>query len=598
RGGIRWTFAPMVDICRDPRWGRIAEGYGEDTYLCSRLAEAAVKGYQGDGLGGKDRVLACMKHFIAYSACIGGRDYDSADLSMQTIHDVYLPPFIAGIQAGVATFMSAFEDVNGVPATANRYLLTELLREQLGFKGFVVSDAGGVKELIPHGFAEGPSDAVEKAFTAGVDMIMSGDFYNENLPALVEAGKVSMEQIDTAVLRILTLKYACGLVDDPLVDEAGEEVFFHPDHIDAAYRAAVKTFVLLENNGILPLKTDTKKIALIGPYADDAIAARELLGTWASMCDPAHTVCLADGLRTALPQAEITTARGCDFHESDNKDADDRMFAQAVETAKGADVVIVAVGEEEEMSGEASSITDIRLTGRQEALIDAAIETGHPVIVLVAASRPMVLTHFNKRVDALMMIWNPGTAAGNAVADVLVGKHSPSGHLTTSFPVTVGQLPIYYNHFNTGRPTLGKWKFEAKYRDCQVEPLYPFGYGLSYTDFSFENIRLSADTMPIDGQIDVTVTVKNNGKTAGATVVQMYVRDLIGSRVRPVKELKGFKRVFLQAGESQTITLPLPADALAFHNPAMERVVEPGTFKLWIAQHAQDNSNETTFKVI
>jgi len=428
-------------------------------------------------------------------------------------------------------------------------------------------------------------------------MIMSGDFYNENLPALVEAGKVSMEQIDTAVLRILTLKYACGLMDDPLVDEAGEEIFFHPDHVDAAYRAAVKTFVLLENNGVLPLKKDTKKIALIGPYADEAIAARELLGTWASMCDPAHTVCLAEGLRRALPETEIVTARGCEFHEGDPA-ADDTLFANAMKVTADADIILVAVGEEEEMSGEASSITDIRLTGRQEALIDAAIETGKPVVVLVAASRPMVLSRFNKRVDALMMIWNPGTAAGNAVADVLIGKHSPSGHLTASFPVTVGQVPIYYNHANTGRPTLGKWKFEAKYRDCQVDPLYPFGYGLSYTTFAFESAALSADSMPKDGSIDVTVTVKNTGGTAGATVVQLYIRDLIGSRVRPVKELKGFKRVFLEAGESKEVTLTLPAESLAFHDPAMRKVVEPGAFKLWVAQHALDNSNELDFRVV
>lgn len=599
RGGIRWTFAPMVDVCRDPRWGRIAESYGEDTYLCSRLAEAAVKGYQGEGLGGKDKLLACMKHFIAYSACVGGRDYDSADISMQTIHDVYLPPFVAGIEAGVATFMAAFEDVNGVPATGNKYLLTDLLRDELGFKGFVVSDAGGVKELIAHGFAEDPADAVKKAFNAGTDMIMSGDFYNDNLPQLVEEGKISMERIDEAVLRILTLKYACGLMDDPLVDEAGEAIFFDPKHVDAAYRAALKTFVLLENNGVLPLKKDAKKIALIGPYADDEIAARELLGTWASMCDPAYTVCLGEGLRRALGDGvQVVTARGCHFHESEDAAADDAAFAAALSATENADIIIVAVGEEEEMSGEASSITELRLTGRQEALIDAAIETGKPVVVLVAASRPMVLTHFNKRVDALMMIWNPGTAAGDAVADVLTGKVSPSGHLTTSFPVTTGQVPIYYNHVSTGRPTLGKWKFEAKYRDCQVDPLYPFGYGLSYTTFAYENISLSADRMSADGQIDVTFTVRNTGDVAGCAVPQLYIRDLVGCRVRPVKELKGFTRVELAAGECKEITLTLPASSLAFHDPNMNKIVEPGKFKLWIAEHALDGSREFDFEVV
>lgn len=599
RGGIRWTFAPMVDVCRDPRWGRIAEGYGEDTYLCSCLAKAAVKGYQGEELGGKDKLIACMKHFIAYSACTGGRDYDSADISPQTLHDVYLPPFIAGIEAGVSTFMAAFEDVNGVPATANKYLLTELLRDQLGFKGFVVSDAGGVEELIAHGFAEDAADAVEKAFNAGTDMIMSGDLYNENLPQLVKDNKVSMERIDEAVLRILTLKYACGLMDDPFVDASGEEIFFDPQHVNAAYRAALKTFVLLENNGVLPLKKDIKKLALIGPYADDEIAARELLGTWASICDPTHTVCLGAGLRRALGESvEVVTARGCNFHENEEGANDDALFAAAMTTTENADIIVLAVGEEEEMSGEASSITELRLTGRQEALIDAAIETGKPVVVLVAASRPMVLSHFNKRVDALMMIWNPGTAAGDAVADVLVGKVSPSGHLTTSFPVTTGQVPIYYNHVSTGRPTLGKWKFEAKYRDCQVDPLYPFGYGLSYATFAYENITLSTKQLPIDGQLEVTFTVRNTGNVAGCAIPQLYVRDLVGCRVRPVKELKGFARLELAAGESKEVTLPLPASSLAFHDAAMNKIVEPGKCKLWVAEHALDERYAFDFEIV
>lgn len=605
RAGLKWTFSPMVDIARDPRWGRIMEGYGEDTYLCSRFSEAAVKGYQGDGdTVGKDRIYACMKHFIAYGACIGGRDYNTADMSMQTLHDVYLPPFKAGIDAGAATVMSAFEDVNGVPATGNRYLLTDVLRGELGFKGFVVSDAGAVVELIPHGFAEDIKDAVRLAFGAGCDMIMAGDPYNDQLSALIEEGKITMEQVDASVLSVLTLKYLCGLMDEPYVDEDGEDCFFCDEHMDVARKAAHETAVLLENNGVLPLRPADmhgKKIALVGQLAG-AEGKNHLLGGWSCLCDPEHTVSIEEGLQNALGDVcELVTVRGCGVNCADTVEAHERESAsirEAVLAASQCDVIIAVVGEEAGMSGEAYSRSDLTLTGHQGELIDALVATGKPVVLLVSAGRPLILTPYKDKVAALMLIWQPGSSAGSAIADLLTGAVSPSGHLTTSQPVCTGQVPIYYNHTNTGRPALGNWQFESKYRDCQIAPLYPFGYGLSYTTFAFEDIRLSSDKIMADGEIAVTLTVRNTGERDGAEVVQLYIRDLVGSTVRPVKELKAFDKVYLAAGESREITLRLPASELSFHDAAMNRIIEPGKFKLWIGECCTDERYEFDFEII
>lgn len=605
RAGLKWTFSPMVDIARDPRWGRIMEGYGEDTYLCSRFSEAAVKGYQGDGdTVGKDRIYACMKHFIAYGACIGGRDYNTADMSMQTLHDVYLPPFKAGIDAGAATVMSAFEDVNGVPATGNRYLLTDVLRGELGFKGFVVSDAGAVVELIPHGFAEDIKDAVRLAFGAGCDMIMAGDPYNDQLSALIEEGKITMEQVDASVLSVLTLKYLCGLMDEPYVDEDGEDCFFCDEHMDVARKAAHETAVLLENNGVLPLRPADmhgKKIALVGQLAG-AEGKNHLLGGWSCLCDPEHTVSIEEGLQNALGDVcELVTVRGCGVNCADTVEAHERESAsirEAVFAASQCDVIIAVVGEEAGMSGEAYSRSDLTLTGHQGELIDALVATGKPVVLLVSAGRPLILTPYKDKVAALMLIWQPGSSAGSAIADLLTGAVSPSGHLTTSQPVCTGQVPIYYNHTNTGRPALGNWQFESKYRDCQIAPLYPFGYGLSYTTFAFEDIRLSSDKIMADGEIAVTLTVRNTGERDGAEVVQLYIRDLVGSTVRPVKELKAFDKVYLAAGESREITLRLPASELSFHDAAMNRIIEPGKFKLWIGECCTDERYEFDFEII
>ena len=599
RAGLKWTFSPMVDIARDPRWGRIMEGYGEDTYLCSRFAEAAVRGYQGDGeTVGKDHIYACMKHYIAYGACIGGRDYNTADLSLGTLHDVYLPSFKAGIDAGAATVMSAFEDINGVPATANRYWLTDVLRGQLGFRGFVVSDAGAVAELIPHGFAEDIKDAVRLAFGAGCDMIMAGDPYNDCIPQLIREGKLTEAQVDRSVLSILTLKYLCGLMDEPLVEEGGEDCFFSPAHMDAARRAARETAVLLENDGTLPLTPEGmkgKRLALVGALSGEE-GKHHLLGGWSCLCDPAHTTSIEEGLRKVYGEdTEILTLRGCGVlcGESEAERAAVRAdISAAAEAAADCDVIIVTVGEEAGMAGEANSRADLSLPGLQGELVDALIATGKPVVLLVSAGRPLILTPYRDRVAALMLIWQMGSAAGDAVADLISGAVSPSGHLTTSQPVCTGQVPIYYNHNNTGRPALGRWPFEAKYRDCQIPPLYPFGYGLSYTTFAYEDIRLSATEMPQDGEITVSLTVRNTGARDGAAVIQLYIRDLVGSTVRPVKELKGFEKVFLEVGESREVTLHLPAAALAFHDPAMNLIVEPGNFKLWVGEDCTDERYE------
>ncbi|MBQ8408148.1 MAG: beta-glucosidase BglX [Clostridia bacterium] len=605
RAGVKWTFSPMVDIARDPRWGRIAEGYGEDPYLCSRFSEAVVKGYQGEGEDslGKDKIMACMKHFVAYGACIGGRDYNSADMSTQTLYDVYLPSFKAGIEAGAATVMSAFQDVNGVPASGSRYLLTDVLRGDLGFDGYVVSDAGSINELIPHGYAEDNKDAAYKGFNAGCDMLMHGDLYNNNLPKLLEEGKISIEQIDESVLRILTFKYMSGLMDDPYVDEEGEKCFFCDEHMELVLRSAEESAVLLENDGTLPLSADVERIALIGPLAcDDEDARKHLLGCWSCMSEKERTVTLPEGLKKALPNAKIVTAKGCplfeDPREAESFVDEDGLLREAIEAAKGCDVIIAALGEMARHSGEAASFAHLELPSPQKKLLDALIDTGKPVVLLVSSGRPLILTEYKDRVSALMMIWQMGTRAGDAIANLLSGKTNPSGHLSASFPVCEGQIPIYYSYNSTGRPVRNKWRFEAKYFDCQPEPLYPFGFGRSYTDFSYENITLSSDTMTANGSIDVTLTVRNTGKRDGATVVQLYVRDLIGSRVRPVKELKGFRKLCLAAGEAKEITLTLNADSLAFHNERMERVVEGGTFKLWVAEHAQDSSREFTFSVI
>ena len=588
RDGIRWTFAPMVDIARDPRWGRILEGYGEDTYLCRRMARAAVRGYQGKA-GEKDKLLACMKHFIAYGAVVGGKDYNSVDMSEEQLRDVYLPPFEDGIDEGAATVMTAFNDLNGVPSTANKKMLTDVLRGEMGFKGFVVSDDGAVEELVNHGYAENDGDAGKKAFNAGTDMLMSGDIYNDNFPEFVKNGEISEEKINKSVLRILTFKYLLGLMDDWKVDENEDTTFFAPEHLAKAKDAAEKTFVLLENDGVLPIK-NAEKIALVGPMARNR---RDVMGPWECVGEEERTVTVEEGLKKKFSSSEIICADGCDCETDDMS-----HIAEAVKVAENADVVIIAAGLRHGTCGEAASMTRLRLSLPQEKLIDEISKLGKPTVLLIFGGRPLVLTEYKDRVNAMMMAWYPGTETGSAVATVLSGEKSPSGRLTASFPVTEGQIPVNYNFFPTGRPAIGVQRFEAKYNDCPIEPLYTFGYGKTYTEFRYSDISLSETKIKEDGKIDVTLTVENVGNYDAYEVVQLYIRDLVASRVRPVKELKGFCKVFVPAGKKEKVKITLEAKELAFCNSDMKKVVEKGRFKLWVAKNALDNTNEFDFEII
>ena len=588
RDGIRWTFAPMVDIARDPRWGRILEGYGEDTYLCRRMARAAVRGYQGKA-GEKDKLLACMKHFIAYGAVVGGKDYNSVDMSEEQLRDFYLPPFEEGIAEGAATVMTAFNDLNGVPSTANKKMLTDVLRGEMGFKGFVVSDDGAVEELVNHGYAENDGDAGKKAFNAGTDMLMSGDIYNDNFPEFVKNGEISEEKINESVLKILTFKYLLGLMDDWKVDENEDTTFFAPEHLAKAKDAAEKTFVLLENDGVLPIK-NARKIALVGPMARNR---RDVMGPWECVGEEERTVTVEEGLKKKFASSEIICADGCDCETDDMS-----HIKEAVKAAKKADVVIIAAGLRHGTCGEAASMTRLRLSKPQEKLIDEISKLGKPTVLLIFGGRPLVLTEYKDKVNAMMMAWYPGTETGSAVATVLSGEKSPSGRLTTSFPVTEGQIPVNYNFFPTGRPAIGVQRFEAKYNDCPIEPLYTFGYGKTYTEFRYSDISLSETKIKENGKIDVTLTVENVGKYDAYEVVQLYIRDLVASRVRPVKELKGFCKVFVPAGKKEKVKIILEAKELAFCNSEMKKVVEKGKFKLWVAKNALDNSNEFNFEIV
>ena len=588
--GVKWTFAPMVDIARDPRWGRIVEGFGEDSFLCSRMSEAAVEGFQGEEFGSEGHIGACLKHFAAYGACEGGRDYNSVDMSLQKLWDIYLPPFVAGINAGAAGVMTAFNDLNGIPCSANAYLLKQVLRQECGFEGTVISDFNSVHEMVQHGYSASLDDAYVDAFQAGVDILMTGDGYNDNLPRALKEGKITEAQIDEAALRVLTMKYVAGLFEKPFMEENGESCFFCEEHMQTAREAAKRSIVLLENDGVLPLKDSVKRIALVGPLANDDW---NVLGPWCGLPEKERTVTVLQGLKNALPDTEITYCKGCNISDMDRSG-----FEEAVKAAKQSDVIIVVVGESMEMAGEAKNRSDLSLPGVQEELIEALAATGKPVVLLISAGRPLVLTGLKEKVAALVYIWQLGIETGNAVADVLTGKYNPSGRLTTSFPYSVGQLPVYYNHFNTGKPALDKVWYEAKYLDVPIAPLYPFGYGKSYSEFAVSDVELSAEKMTADGFIDVSFGVENQGDFDGETVLQLYVQDVLVSRVRPVCELKGFKKVFLKKGEKKKTFIRLYAKDLAFKDWGMNTVVEKGKYRVWVAFHARDRKEEKEFDVV
>lgn len=578
--GLRWTFAPMVDIARDPRWGRITEGAGEDPFLGAAFARARVRGFQGTDYSAADRVLACAKHWVAYGAAEGGRDYNTTDLSENTMREIYFPPFKAAVDAGVGTLMSSFNAINGVPATANAFTLTKVLREEWKFDGFVVSDYTSVKEMINHGFAANEADAAAAALSAGVEMEMVSRSYNAFGPELLQQKKLSAAAIDEAVRRVLRIKFRLGLFDRPFTEEAREpNSLLRPESIRLAREIAGRSMVLLKNDrDVLPLNKNVGSIAVIGPLADDR---RAPLGWWAGDGKEENTVTPLAGIKAKVsPQTMVLYAKG-----SDVKDDSTAGFQQAVNIAKQADVALVFVGETHDMVGEAASRSSLDLPGRQLELVQAIHATGKPTIVVLVNGRPLTIGWIVNNVPAILESWMGGSESGNAIADILFGDVNPSGKLPVTFPRTVGQVPMYYNYMNTGRPPEAENRYTSKYLDLPWSPLFPFGYGLSYTKFAITNLQVNASR---NAQYVVSVDVQNTGRRAGDEVVQLYIRDPVASMTRPVKELKGFQRVSLQPGEKRRVEIVLDRDQLGFWNREMRYVVEPGEFRVMVGSSSAD----------
>ena len=598
--GIQWTFAPMVDIARDPRWGRVMEGAGEDTYLASKIAYARVTGFQGKKPGDINAVMACAKHFAAYGAAIGGRDYNSVDMSDRLLWEVYLPPFKAAVDAGVATFMNAFNDVNGVPATGNKYLQRDILKGKWGFTGFVVSDWGSIGEMISHGNVKNKYEAALSAITAGSDMDMESRCYKENLAQLVKDKKISVTLIDDAVKRILLKKFEMGLFNDPYRfcnAERKKTELNNPEHPKVAREVAAKSIVLLKNqNDLLPLSKNTKTIAFIGPLVKSLKQNKGFWDVEVPGVDSNFIVSQWEGLQNKVGAGTtLLYAKGCDI-EGDNKDG----FAEAIEIAKQADVVILSIGERRDLSGEAKSRSNINIPGVQEDIFKELLATGKPVVVLVNAGRPLVFNYIADNAPAILYTWWLGSEAGNAIADVLFGDYNPSAKLAMTFPLSVGQIPIYYNHFNTGRPAKNdeKHNYNSSYIDLSIYPKYEFGYGLSYTSFKYANLKLSKSKMKSNEQIEVAVNITNTGKYDGEEIVQLYLRDKVSSIVRPVKELKDFKKIFIKVGETQTIKFVIDKEKLSFYNQQLQWVAEPGDFDLMIGASSRDIRLKDGFELV
>ena len=586
--GIHWTFAPMVDISRDPRWGRVMEGAGEDPYLGSMIATARVKGFQGKGLGNIDAVMACAKHFAAYGAAIGGRDYNSVDMSDRTLWEIYLPPFKAAAEAGVATFMNSFNDLNGIPASASKYLQRDILKDKWNFKGFIVSDWGSIGEMIPHGYVKDNYEAAWKASLAGSDMDMESRSYINHLATLVNEGKVPVAIIDDAVKRILYKKFEMGLFDDPYKysnAEREKKVLGNPQHALIARDVAKKSIVLLKNeNNVLPISKSIKTIAFIGPMVK---RVRENLGFWSiEFPDSNYIVSQWEGLQNKLGnKTKLLYAEGCGIEDTSRTG-----FANAIAVAKQADIVIMSVGERRDMSGEAKSRSNINLPGVQEELIKAIHATGKPVVVMINAGRPLVFQWTSKNIPAILYTWWLGSEAGNAIADVLFGDYNPSAKLPMTFPRSVGQIPIFYSHLNTGRPAQNDSDrfYRSAYNDLSIYPQYEFGYGLSYTSFTYDSLLADKTKMKSDEVIAIKCRITNTGKFAGEEVVQLYLRDRVASLVRPVKELKDFKKIMLQPGESKIIEFIIDKDKLSFYNQQLDWVAEPGEFEIMIGSSSAD----------
>src|SRR5215510_7461828 len=581
--GLRWTFAPMVDIARDPRWGRISEGAGEDPFLGAAFARARVSGFQGSDYGAPDKILACAKHFVAYGAAEGGRDYNTTDLSENTLREIYLPPFKAAVDAGVGTLMSSFNAINGVPATANAFTLTKVLRQEWKFDGFVVSDYTAVKELINHGVAGNEEQAAALALNAGVEMEMVSRSYNQFGPQLLKENRLTQATIDEAVRRILRIKFRLGLFDRPYTDETREpNALLRPESIRLAREIAGRSMVLLKNEReTLPLNKNIRSVAVIGPLADDR---RAPLGWWAGDGKEENTVTPLAGIKAKVsPQTTVLYAKGCDV-----KGDSTAGFEEAVNLAKSSDVAVVFVGELAEMVGEAASRASLDLPGRQLELVQAIHATGKPTIVVLVNGRPLSIGWIVNNAPAILESWMGGTESGNAIADILFGDVNPGAKLPVTFPRTVGQVPIYYNHMNTGRPPEAENRYTSKYYDVPWTPLFPFGYGLSYTTFKISNLRLSAPRINIGGKLTVSAEVENTGRRAGDEVVQLYIRDVVASMTRPVKELKGFQRVTLQPGEKRRVEFVLGPEHLSFWNREMRYVIEPGEFRVMVGANSVD----------
>lgn len=593
--GVNWTFAPMLDISRDARWGRIAESLGEDPYLAGELGAAMVKGFQGQNLSDPTSIAACVKHFIGYGAAEGGRDYNSTNIPPHLLYNVYLVPFKKAIDAGAATLMTSFNDNDGIPASGNKYLLKDVLRKDWKFDGFVVSDWASMTEMLAHGFAKDARDVAKISASAGVDMEMVSGAYSHNLKSLVESGEVTIADVDNAVRNILRVKFRMGLFENPYVDINQPSTLYSAEHLQAAKEAAVKSAILLKNDNVLPLKENVK-IAVIGPLAN---APHDQMGTWVFDGDKNHTVTPLKALQTTYKNINYVYEPALSF----SRDKSTANFEKAKQAAASADVAIVFLGEEAILSGEAHSLSNINLIGVQSELLKAMKSVGKPVVLVIMAGRPLTIERDLPYADAILYNFHPGTMGGPAILDLLFGKANPSGKLPATFVREVGQIPMYYNHNNTGRPapaqvmTLDEIPLEAGqtslgntsfYLDSGKDPLYPFGFGLSYSTFEYSNLILSATSIPMGGELTAKVTVKNTSKVDGTEVVQLYVRDLVGSIVRPVKELKGFQRVELKAGESKTVEFKLTTDDLAFYGKDFVKKAETGDFNLWIGPSSKD----------
>lgn len=599
--GINWVYSPMVDIAIDPRWGRVAEGAGEDPFLGCRIGEALVRGYQGNY--GKENAMACVKHFALYGAAEAGRDYNTVDMSRVRMYNQYLEPYKAAAKAGAGSFMSSFNVVDGIPATCNRWLLTDLLRNEWKYDGFVVTDYGSINEAIVHGIGD-QSVTSERALKAGTDMDMCSNAFIAQLAGLLQSGRVSQKDIDTACRRVLEAKYKLGLFDDPYrfcEPKRLKTDLYNDEHRKAARDMAAETFVLLKNEHLLPLKKQGK-IALIGPLADNR---SNMVGCWSTGDTPELYSTLKEAMERAVgDKAQVLFAQGCNIYadEATQNGAtfgrpiprvdDAQAKAEALRVAAKADVIVCAMGEMAEMSGESSSRADISLPCVQMSLLKALVATGKPVVLLNFSGRPTVMSWEAENVPAILNVWFGGSETGDAICDVLFGDKSPSGHLTMTMPKALGQIPIYYNHLNTGRPVpegVKEYrKYQSNYIDVRNDPLYPFGYGLSYTTFEYGKPRLSATTMNANGTLTLTVNVKNTGKYDADEVVQLYIRDVAASISRPVKELKGFERISLKAGESRDVNFTIDVDMLKFYNSDLQFVAEPGDFEVMVGGNSRD----------